>query len=152
MLSLQTLPAAWRAAAKKNGVALTPVILAVQISEQKLTVFEDEKAVRTVPCSTSRFGIGQQEGSNCTPLGLHRIAEKIGAGQPAGTVFQARQVVGHTSGYCVSNLNWFHWRGAPAIEPCHVGMPIRHPRRRLCLSGRRGRGTTAKILRVRLRN
>jgi hypothetical protein len=32
------------------------------------------------PCSTSRFGIGQNEGSNRTPLGLHRIAEKIGAG------------------------------------------------------------------------
>ena len=37
------------------------------------------------------------EGSNHTPLGLHRIAEKIGAGEPAGAVFKSRRVVGHTS-------------------------------------------------------
>jgi hypothetical protein len=28
---------------------------------------------------------------------LHRIAEKIGAGERAGTVFKSRQVIGHTS-------------------------------------------------------
>jgi lipoprotein-anchoring transpeptidase ErfK/SrfK len=28
---------------------------------------------------------------------LHRIAEKIGSGEPAGTVFKSRQIVGHTS-------------------------------------------------------
>jgi len=37
------------------------------------------------------------EGSNCTPLGLHSIAEKIGAGEPAGTVFKAREIIGHTA-------------------------------------------------------
>ena len=58
---------------------------------------KDYKFVKKFPCSTSRFGIGQTEGSNCTPLGLHRIAEKIGAGEPAGTVFKSRQIIGHTS-------------------------------------------------------
>ena len=48
-------------------------------------------------CSTSRFGIGQVEGSNCTPLGLHRIAEKIGAGTATGTVFKSRKAIGHVS-------------------------------------------------------
>ena len=33
------------------------------------------------------IGIGQQEGSNKTPLGLHRIAEKIGAGWSDAYVF-----------------------------------------------------------------
>ena len=46
--------------------------------------------------STSRFGIGQTVGSFCTPLGLHRIAEKIGGGWPVGTVFKARRPVGFT--------------------------------------------------------
>ena len=46
--------------------------------------------------STSRFGIGQLSGSNCTPLGLHRVAEKIGAGQPIGTAFKSRRPVGLT--------------------------------------------------------
>jgi len=52
-------------------------------------------------CSTSRFGIGQRKGSNCTPLGLHRIAEKIGGGWPVGTVFKGRQPIGYT------------WKGLP---------------------------------------
>lgn len=45
--------------------------------------------------STSKFGIGQIAGSNQTPLGLHRIAEKIGDGCEAGTVFKGRKVIGH---------------------------------------------------------
>ena len=52
--------------------------------------------VRRYVCSTSRFGIGSVSGSNCTPLGLHRIAEKIGGGMPIGTVFKGRKPVGLT--------------------------------------------------------
>jgi len=44
----------------------------------------------------SRFGIGQANGSNCTPLGLHRVARKLGGGQPIGTVFKARRPIGLT--------------------------------------------------------
>jgi L,D-transpeptidase catalytic domain len=51
--------------------------------------------------STSRFGISQVAGSNGTPLGLHRIAEKIGGGWPVGTVFKSRKPIGCT------------WRGMP---------------------------------------
>jgi hypothetical protein len=58
-------------------------------------------------CSTSRFGVGQLANSNRTPLGLHRIAEKVGVGWPVGTVFRSRQVVGFT------------WQGLP-------GAPIAH--------------------------
>jgi hypothetical protein len=57
--------------------------------------------VESFPCSTSRFGLGQRAGSNCTPLGLHRIAEKIGGGWPVGTVFKSRRPVGFT------------WKGMP---------------------------------------
>jgi hypothetical protein len=84
-------------ACEKQGVALTRFILVVSVANQTLSLFDDGKFVKKLPCSTSRFGIGQTEGSNCTPLGLHHIVEKIGAGEPAGTVFKARQVIGHTS-------------------------------------------------------
>ena len=47
--------------------------------------------------STSRFGIGEVQDSNRTPLGLHCIAEKVGEGAPPGTVFKEREVVGRTS-------------------------------------------------------
>jgi hypothetical protein len=78
-------------------ISPTHFVLAVNIAGQTASLFEQNKFVKKFPCSTSRFGIGQTEGSNRTPLGLHRIAEKIGAGEPAGTVFKARKVVGHTS-------------------------------------------------------
>jgi L,D-transpeptidase catalytic domain len=84
-------------ACEKNGIAPTQFILIVSIADQTVSLFEQNQFVKKLPCSTSRFGIGQTEGSNRTPLGLHRIAEKIGAGEPAGTVFKSRQVIGHTS-------------------------------------------------------
>ena len=56
---------------------------------------------RRYRCSTSRFGVGQVEDSNRTPLGLHRIAEKIGGGWPVGTVFKSRRFAGFT------------WQGLP---------------------------------------
>ncbi len=46
--------------------------------------------VRTYPVSTSRFGIGTEEGSMKTPIGRFRVAEKIGNGLPSDTVFQSR--------------------------------------------------------------
>ncbi len=82
---------------KRLGIPPTQFVLTVSIAEQTVSFFEQNKFIKKSPCSTSRFGIGQAEGSNCTPLGLHRIAEKIGAGAPAGTVFKARRAVGHTS-------------------------------------------------------
>jgi len=43
--------------------------------------------------STSRFGTGSREGSHKTPLGLHRVADRIGESEPAGRVFVARQPI-----------------------------------------------------------
>jgi lipoprotein-anchoring transpeptidase ErfK/SrfK len=57
--------------------------------------------------STSRFGIGQRADTNFTPLGLHRIAEKVGAGHPIGTVFRSRKAVGLT------------WDGEPQAPIAH---------------------------------
>jgi len=95
-------------ACKKNEAAPTRFTLIVSIADQTVSLFENSSAplrlgvedyqfVKKLPCSTSRFGVGQIEGSNRTPLGLHRIAEKVGAGEPAGTVFKSRMVIGHTS-------------------------------------------------------
>ncbi|HUZ08407.1 MAG TPA: L,D-transpeptidase [Candidatus Paceibacterota bacterium] len=84
-------------ACRKNGIASSQFVLFVSIAGQTVSLSGQNKFVKKFPCSTSRFGVGQAEGSNRTPLGLHRIAEKIGAGEPAGTVFKARKVVGHTS-------------------------------------------------------
>jgi len=79
------------------GVAPTKHVLTVNVAAQMVRLFADAQCVRQMPASTSRFGLGQVEGSQRTPLGLHRIAEKIGAGERPGTVFKSRRVVGHTS-------------------------------------------------------
>jgi L,D-transpeptidase YbiS len=62
----------------------------ISIGDQLLTVRRDDEVVRTFPISTSRFGLGTEEGSNKTPLGRFAIAEKIGHGMPKGTVFKSR--------------------------------------------------------------
>ena len=62
----------------------------VSIRDQQLTVVEDEKPIRTYPVSTSRFGIGTEEGSFKTPIGRFCVAEKIGSDMPNGTVFVGR--------------------------------------------------------------
>ena len=113
------LPPAFRRACTRLGVEPTQHVFTVRIAEQRAAAFQCQpvaavcdrrapreekgsavadrryKLVKEFVCSTSKFGIGQISGSNCTPLGLHRIAEKHGEGAPAGTVFKARKPIGH---------------------------------------------------------
>jgi len=62
----------------------------VSIGNQRLTVKENEQPIRTYPVSTSRFGIGAEEGSLKTPTGRFSVVEKIGGDMPSGTVFVGR--------------------------------------------------------------
>jgi lipoprotein-anchoring transpeptidase ErfK/SrfK len=62
----------------------------ISIRDQRLTLKDGETPIRTYPISTSRFGIGTEEGSMKTPTGQFCIAEKIGAQMPMDTVFQSR--------------------------------------------------------------
>jgi lipoprotein-anchoring transpeptidase ErfK/SrfK len=62
----------------------------ISIRDQLLTLREDETAIRTYPVSTSRFGVGTEQGSFKTPTGRFRVAEKIGGDMPADTIFQSR--------------------------------------------------------------
>jgi lipoprotein-anchoring transpeptidase ErfK/SrfK len=62
----------------------------ISIRDQQLTLKEDETPIRNYPVSTSRFGIGTKQGSLKTPVGRFRVAEKIGADAPAGTIFRSR--------------------------------------------------------------
>ena len=62
----------------------------VSIENQQLTVKENEQPVRIYPVSTSRFGIGTEEGSLKTPTGRFRITGKIGSDMPDGTIFVGR--------------------------------------------------------------
>jgi L,D-transpeptidase YbiS len=62
----------------------------ISIRDQTLTLKHGDETVRKYPISSSRFGLGVEEGSNKTPTGNFRVASKIGYGLPAGTIFQSR--------------------------------------------------------------
>jgi lipoprotein-anchoring transpeptidase ErfK/SrfK len=49
---------------------------------------------KTYPVSTSKFGLGEKNGSFCTPRGKHIVRAKIGAGLPLGAVFVRRRATG----------------------------------------------------------
>jgi lipoprotein-anchoring transpeptidase ErfK/SrfK len=66
----------------------------ISIPEQSLKLFDDEREVRRYSVSTSRNGPGERQGSFCTPRGEHIVRAKIGAGQPARTVFINRRPTG----------------------------------------------------------
>lgn len=55
---------------------------------------DGDRLIREYRVSTAKNGLGEQSGSYCTPRGRHRIAEKIGAGQPLYAVFKARVPTG----------------------------------------------------------
>lgn len=66
--------------------------------EQSLHFIDtEENESRTYPVSTSENGLGNLSDSNQTPTGIHRIKQKIGAGQPKGMVFKGRESTGRIS-------------------------------------------------------
>jgi lipoprotein-anchoring transpeptidase ErfK/SrfK len=71
--------------------------LEVSIATQTLSVWDGRTLVKQWPCSTSKFGIGFEPGSNRTPLGAFRVMEKHGQDMPQRTVFKSRKVVGEWS-------------------------------------------------------
>ncbi len=84
----------------------------VSVRDQRLILTRDGEELRSYPISTSRFGIGTEEGSLKTPLGRFRIVEKIGDGVAPGTIFKARVALGpddpppDTEDFITSRILW----------------------------------------------
>jgi len=68
--------------------------IVVSVHDQKLALLEKGALVATYPVSTSKFGLSDRPGSYGTPLGELEVADKIGDGAPAGTVFKDRRRTG----------------------------------------------------------
>lgn len=68
--------------------------LLVSIAEQRLYCVEHARVLKQYPVSTSRYGAGCQVNSYCTPLGAHRVAEKIGDQCSLGEIIKARVPTG----------------------------------------------------------
>jgi hypothetical protein len=66
----------------------------VSVRDQKMLLVRDGAPVKSYKISTSKFGVGDGPGSNCTPLGRLQVAKKIGDNAPLGSVFKARRPTG----------------------------------------------------------
>jgi len=68
--------------------------LLVSIADQKTELVENDSPIRNFSVSTSLKPPSNQQDSEGTPSGLHRIAEKIGTDAPIGEVFKGRVSIG----------------------------------------------------------
>jgi lipoprotein-anchoring transpeptidase ErfK/SrfK len=66
----------------------------VSVRDQKMLLVRDGTPVKSYKISTSKFGVGDGPGTNCTPLGRLQVAKKIGGDAPIGSVFKARRRTG----------------------------------------------------------
>ena len=66
----------------------------IDASMQELRVLEGDRVLQRCPVSTSKNGLGETNGSDCTPRGRHIVRAKIGAGRPENAVFVRRRPSG----------------------------------------------------------
>ncbi len=104
MHRVSTVPLAFRQTCRRLNIPPTRFAFLINVTRQQMQLVQlvthfitsDCLVRKTFRISTSRFGIGQRKNSNCTPLGLHRVARKIGGGWPGGAVFESRKMIGYT--------------------------------------------------------
>jgi len=65
-------------------------VIIISITDQMLLHRRKSGVVYAYPVATAANGAGNRQGSFQTPLGRHRIAEKIGDGMPLYTAFRGR--------------------------------------------------------------
>ena len=67
----------------------------INVGQQKLYLLNEAgETVSEYPVSTSKYGTGSESGSEKTPLGLHRIKNKIGGAMPMNMVLVGREPKG----------------------------------------------------------
>lgn len=67
----------------------------IDTARQTLTLTDAYGALLArYPVSTGLNGVGEQNGSGCTPRGAHYIRARIGSGEPENTVFRGRRPTG----------------------------------------------------------
>lgn len=69
-------------------------LLHISIADQALYGFRAGLLLLSLPVSTAFNGVGELNGSGCTPRGLHQVRAKIGAGLPLAAVLRGRRWTG----------------------------------------------------------
>ncbi len=69
--------------------------IVIHVQSQQLDLLDNNgMEIKCYLISSAKNGVGQKNGSFCTPLGKHVIRAKIGAGQALNTVFVKRRPAG----------------------------------------------------------
>lgn len=76
-----------------NHSLLSEIHINVDISQQRMYLFNQNKLVKSYPVSTSSFGEGQIENSFKTPLGKHVISELFGTNVDKNEIFVNRVLI-----------------------------------------------------------
>lgn len=84
----------WRRAAEKRGMSSNGYLALIMTQNQRMILLHPDGTPKEYVISTSKFGVGNIENSNKTPLGWHRVNERIGHGRPVGAVFSSRAFTG----------------------------------------------------------
>jgi hypothetical protein len=92
----------------KRQMFLFDSYLFVSLKKQRMYHIVNGSIVRTWTISGSKFGVGNKNGSNKTPTGLHTIVEKYGYNAPKGGLMVERVYTGkvakiHKEKYCVGS-------------------------------------------------
>ncbi|MBA3581808.1 MAG: L,D-transpeptidase [Gammaproteobacteria bacterium] len=87
------------AVTEKTGSSASRFIW-INVAEQCLYLIDAKQVVQQYAISTSRYGVGNLQDSFKTPLGLHHIAEKLGAECSSGEILKARQATGDLAPIC----------------------------------------------------
>ena len=75
--------------------ALSPATeMVVSVPDQQLALIDRGKLISKYPISTSKFGLGDANGSYRTPLGILFVSAKFGDHLPAGAVIKNRTSTG----------------------------------------------------------
>jgi lipoprotein-anchoring transpeptidase ErfK/SrfK len=90
----QTIPIDLYQTLKKLHYRPTSSILVVSIDKQTLYLFKEGSLLKSYLIATAKNGIGQEEGSEKTPIGLHVIGSMYGKSADPFTVFRSRKDTG----------------------------------------------------------
>lgn len=69
-------------------------LIIIFTASQQMHCYLNEGLYKIYSISTARNGVGEKQGSECTPRGWHQIYAIIGEDQPVNTVFVERQWTG----------------------------------------------------------
>ena len=92
----------WYRLEKRDPTSGNGMFVVVDVARQRLYLFKNGYRVGTWPVSTAIAGTGEHDGSFRTPVGVFRIARKIGGGLPFNTVIHDQAPTNHIAHLAVA--------------------------------------------------